>query len=468
MKKIKIFIIFFVLVIITAITIFFLNNKNEKDLIFDEKIISGTISFEESITNQTIDNTYFYSDSYFKDSGELENEHLRTFAFLLTMAFNPTYKESSVNYNIDKLLSELNFKDKKYYDLNEFNKNTIGTTISHKKLNEKYELVTVVLRGADYKDEWISNFDIGASGNVKGFDDASQIVLSRLYDYLKENNINKYKLLVTGYSRSAAIASLVGIHINNNLNKYNINKNDIFVYAYEPPKYSANSKIYENIHNIVNKNDIITYFYPQSLGIYHSGVIEDITTEKTTLNEKYLSIMSNEKIKNIATIDKQDFISEFINFLPKNRDEFYKVSDNISNLYILFNSKSKSEKEKIFDFLKNIQLDTNLNTLYNINTFINSSKKEEIKKIFDKFTSSYDNSYNKISNVLSKNEYQALKEDILNIYLFLQPSIKSDYNNNYMFYHILTFTSNLEEIFKEHYFSVNLKEIIKKDSYYTN
>ena len=36
--------------------------------------------------------------SYFKDSSNLENPHLRTFAYALALSFNPTHKKETVNY----------------------------------------------------------------------------------------------------------------------------------------------------------------------------------------------------------------------------------------------------------------------------------------------------------------------------------------------------------------------------------
>ena len=248
------------IITLTVLTILLLGNKNN-NYSYDESIISNSFEYEQSITNESIEDIYYYSDSYFNKSSKLENEHLRTFALSLALSFNPTNRKDRNNYNIDKIFEELSFENIEYYDLNEFNKNTIGTAISHKKLNNKFELVTVVLRGAGYKEEWESNLDVGENGNIKGFDDASKIVLSRLEDYLNKYNINDYKLLITGYSRAGAISGLMGVYIDNNLEEYNIKEDNLFVYSFESPRYSSDNIIYENIHNVINKSDIVTYVY---------------------------------------------------------------------------------------------------------------------------------------------------------------------------------------------------------------
>ena len=466
-KKNLILIIIIILIISIPSCIFFIiNSRNDNNLFYDDTITKNLFEYEQSITNELISDTYFYSDSYFKESSTLENAHLRTFAYSLTVSFNPTYRKETVNYNIEKIFNELKFNDTMYYDLDNFNKNTIGTAIAHKKLNDKYELVSVVLRGAGYKDEWLSNLDLGKSGDAKGFDDASKLVLYRLKDYIDKNNIENYKLLVTGYSRSAAVASLVGIHINNNLDEYNIEADNLFVYSFESPKYSDSDKKYENIHNVINKNDLITYLYPESWGFKHSGVDEDITSKNEKIKGKDLNLFSSEKIEDLEEVDKQRFIKSFINQFKNSRENYYKVQDSIINLYILINSKSNSDLVKIIEFFKNIKFESTMDMLLIISNLINQNDENKIRNAYDKIMSSYDKNYSNVSSILSRNEYNELKEDIYKVFIFLHQFIKDEYNSDEKFYHILTFTYNINEIFKEHYFSINFEQIKNKDSYY--
>lgn len=465
-KKIILIISFISIITILVSTFFIINSKTEESLFYDDKIISNSFEYEQPISNESISDNYFYSDSYFKDSSNLENPHLRTFAYALTLSFNPTYKKEKVNYNIDKIFNELNFGDTMYYDLDSFNKDTIGVAIAHKELNDKYELVSVVIRGSGYKDEWISNLDLGKSGNAKGFDDASKIVLSRLKEYISKNNIENYKLLVSGYSRAAAVASLVGVYVNNNLEEYNMDKNNLFVYSFESPKYSESEKKYDNIHNVINKNDIVTYVYPSFWGLNHSGVDEDITSEKSTIMGKYLNLFSNEKIEDLEEVDKQQFIKSFINQFKSSREKYYEAQESIIDLYVFTKSKTNSELTKIIDFFKSIKFDSNIEMLLTVSNLINQNDEMKIKNTYDKLMSSYDKNYSNISSVLKREEYDKLKEDIYNVYLFLQPFIKDEYNASDKFYHILTFAFNIEDIFKEHYFSVNFEQIKNKDNYY--
>ena len=467
MKK-KGLLISIILLLIVSVSLFFLLNNKNDNYKYDEKVISNKFEYEQAVTNESIEDTYYYSDSYFKNSSILENEHLRSFAFVLASAFNPTYRKEVVTSNLDKIFNELDFNDIEYYDIEGFGKDTIGTSISHKKLNEKYDLVVIVLRGASYKDEWESNFDLGKDGDAKGFNDASLIVLERLNKYLNDYKIKDYKLLMTGYSRAGAVSGLTGVHINKELDRFNIGKENLYVYSFESPRYSIDNTIYDNIHNVINKNDIITYFYPETWGFYHSGKNEEITTDKSELDEYYLDILSNEKIKKFDTTDKERFLQMFINILPKERSKYNEIYDSILNIYSLINSKSPSEKETIINFLKDNKINFDLSNSITLLSLINSTDKKTLRNNFDIIMSSYDSEYSKIKNVISEQEYNLLKDSIFNIFLYLQPTIQSEYKSNHMFSIILTFSNNLEELFKEHYFSTNFEQIKKKDSYYKN
>ena len=466
MKKKIIGLIVFSILLVLSISLIILLTNNKTVYTYDETITSNIFEYEQPITSESIESKYFYSDSYFKESSESENEHLRTFALSLSLAFNPTNRKDEVTYNLDKMLGELNFNDVEYYDLDKFDIDTMGTSISHKKLNEKYDLVLIVLRGAGYGDEWLSNLDLGESGNAKGFDDSSFLVLSRLKDYLKDKKIDDYKLLVAGYSRAGAVSGLVGVHINNSLKEYGIDNDDLYVYTFESPRYAESKKIYNNIHNVINKNDIVTYVYPESWGLYYSGVDEDITTEKKELQEKYLDLFASEKIKDLETVDIQRFIKMFINLLPKDRNSYYEISDSISNIYKLFSNKSLNEKNKIINFLKNIKIEFNLSSSMTLLTLINSDDKSAVRKAYNEIISIYDKEYSTISNIITDKEYKDLKDDIFDIFMFLQPSIRSDYKGKNMFSTILTFAYNTDSIFEEHYFDINFDQVQKKDSYY--
>ena len=432
---------------------------------YDNTIINKSFVFMDSFTNELVESEYYYSDSYFSKESSKENEHLRTFSMSLALSFTPVYTEDNINKYIQDIFEGIGLKDYKYYDDEIITKDTIGTALAHKKLNNKYELVVLVLRGADYEDEWLSNFDIGSVGNSKGFDYASKKVLDRLNTYLKDNNIDKYKLLITGYSRGGAIANMVGVTLNE---ETSLSEEDLYVYTFEAARGTNNDKVYSNIHNTVNKNDIITYMYPSQIGLYNNGNIFDIT-EKRNINSKCLSIDGDNFVKDNGEVTKEEFINSFVGLLPSNREEYVKALKSLSNFYTLVNNKSEDELLEIVNYIENNMTDDI--SLVDIISILSLGSDKKVKDVYSKVISKYDKNYSTIKDDITKEEYESLKEDIYVIFKFFLPMIRKDlsyktHGSPCSMYNTLTFIYNVEEIVKEHSFTNNYELVKLKDSYY--
>ncbi|MCR5724535.1 MAG: lipase family protein [Treponema sp.] len=132
----------------------------------------------------------------------------------------------------------------------------------------KRTLVCVVIRGTPLNaNEWISNLDIGATSSENsvvtmhsGFTRATQQVLTAFYTYLLENHIDMSRacFLVTGHSRGAAVANLLGsLLIQNRL----FTPENLYVYTFATPNVTtdkdASSEKYGFIWNIINEEDIV-------------------------------------------------------------------------------------------------------------------------------------------------------------------------------------------------------------------
>ena len=105
MKKKYIVILSLLTIIITSIIIILGLNKKSSSISFNSDVVSGTFEYEQSITNESIESTYYYSDAYFEDSSEKENAHLRTFAMSITLALNPTYRKDNIHYEEKRHIS---------------------------------------------------------------------------------------------------------------------------------------------------------------------------------------------------------------------------------------------------------------------------------------------------------------------------------------------------------------------------
>jgi len=463
MKKFWSLIIFFIVLIGVIISIYSCTYVK-----YDSTIINNKFLYEESITNEIVESEYYYSDLYFSNESSKENEHLRTFSFALALSFTPTYAEDNINKYIQDIFDGIGLKDSKYYDDEIITKDTIGTALAHKKLNKDYELVVLVLRGSNYEDEWLSNFDIGSDGNAKGFNDSAKLVLDRLNSYLEDNNIDKYKLLITGYSRGGAIANIVGVTLNDETS-YHINQDDLYVYTFDAARGSNNNKVYNNIHNIINKNDIVTYLYPEQINIYNNGNIIDITDNSRTLKVKCLNLFGDDS-KDYGIVNKKEFISNFVNSLPSNREEYVTTLKALSNFYTLLNNKSEEEVNELFNYFKN-NVEDDI-SIVDIISMLSLGSNKKLKNVYSKLISKYDSNYDSIKDIITKEEYDTLKEDINIIFKFFLPMIKKDLSyklngDTCSMYNTLTFISNIDEIVKEHIFSNNFELVKSMDSYYT-
>lgn len=96
--------------------------------------------------------------------------------------------------------------------------------------------------------------------NHKGFDVAANRVLIKYNDYLKRHNINNIvnkSILITGHSRGAAIANILGAYFDRKSNYLS------YTYTFAAPNTTTVAediaKSYKSIYNIVNKDDVYVF-----------------------------------------------------------------------------------------------------------------------------------------------------------------------------------------------------------------
>lgn len=177
--------------------------------------------------------------------------------------------------------------------------------VGHKRYvynGEEHEIIIASIRGTNgTNEEWSSNFDVGAdtseyyaaTGNYhphwvnkqhhKGFDVAANRVLERLNGYIDTyvNKNAKKTILLTGHSRGAAIANLLGKHFEDDPAYRS------FTYTYAAPNSTtmANTSSYRTIFNVVNTDDLITYLPLENWGFSRYGTTKAVCVEDYYENE---------------------------------------------------------------------------------------------------------------------------------------------------------------------------------------
>lgn len=229
-----------------------------------------------------------YDDLYIKlNKGAVGgDDNPTTFGKLLGLEDTNCYKLKSSSYTVDK------------DDITEF-------FVGHKNIRyngKDHEVIIVSVRGTNGTNaEWSSNFDVGADtteyydatgydhpdwltkDNHKGFDVSANRVLDLLLDYIDTyvDSSAQKSILVTGHSRGAAIANIIGAYFENDVNYRS------YTYTFATPNSTtaSNAGSYRTIFNIKNTDDIIPYLPIFEWGFTNYGVTKEISVEDNYENK---------------------------------------------------------------------------------------------------------------------------------------------------------------------------------------
>lgn len=159
--------------------------------------------------------------------------------------------------------------DKDPTDISDTSAFTIGTGTAVVGGEEK-ELICVYIRGTSGM-EWISNFNFApmtfgiGTPYAENFYAAAEDVYSYLKPVIDEHP--EAVVFVTGYSRGAAVANLLGVILDDAYGE-----DGIYVYTAATPATVLYGKdAYGNIFNIVNKDDIVPSLPPEAWGFHRAG-----------------------------------------------------------------------------------------------------------------------------------------------------------------------------------------------------
>lgn len=230
------------------------------------------------------------NEEYFNQSPSNFNKELALSSLTLaSTAYSYTYAVDNLETMGFEHIAKFNFADN-------YDENAVGIIIASKKFSTT-TLITVLLRGT-YKKEWYSNFDIGKDiANTKvhaGFSKACDYALKKLEMYMVNYGTDRdhCKFLVTGHSRGAAVANLMGKNL---IDSYG--PNNVYAYTFATPNTTidenATDNHYAGIFNFINPEDFISYIPLESWGFKKYGTT--IVFPQNNSSEKY-----NDKLKRVS------------------------------------------------------------------------------------------------------------------------------------------------------------------------
>jgi len=246
------------------------------------------------------------------------------------------------------LLEKLGLEDISNIKLNGYTEDPDDITeilIGHLKLRYKGKdrnMIVLVVRGTNgTNSEWTSNFDVGADttqytnltgshsewthkANHKGFDVTANRVISAVEKYLNTYSLNEGSILITGHSRGAAVANLVG--------KYFEDKKTLkpFTYAFATPNTTTSSNVsaYKTIFNVVNEDDMVPYMPLQKWGFRKYGETKIISVNKSyevgLLEKKREGSFEWLTFKDYNNNDMKDKTLALLGDIADSREELYR------------------------------------------------------------------------------------------------------------------------------------------------
>ena len=277
----------------------------------------------------------YYSDDYFSPSAYDYNQSLATMSLSFAMsafASEEQNRYANKSVNARNLLKEIGVADSAI-GVNEWftlrpETDSIGAVAGSKPISvngEDFTLIAVAIRGGGYGREWASNFTLGASGQHTGFDDAKNKVLTYLKTYLAEQKISgPVKFWVTGFSRAAATANLIGGELDKGYDfgaAISYRPEDVYAYCFEPPagalvSETRNQEIYYNIFNIVNQSDPVPFVAPSPLGFGRYGIDRFLPSAQSSsryLDERAAMLRIYNAMEGVASYSVDDFRMKKLN-----------------------------------------------------------------------------------------------------------------------------------------------------------
>ncbi len=276
------------------------------------------IKYEFRSYDHTIDDnitlTTYYEDSYFAKKSTEKNPELMSFALCLQLssglaADDPKDKPVSVL----KLLKDIGcskvYANDAYYE--ESTLLSVDVAVGAKKYDKDTTIIFLVPNGTHYSTQFASNLLVGENGPHAGFSKAAETALFALKDFIRDEGITgDVKLLITGYSRTAAACNILTAYISDSIangtvkqdiGNINLTIDSVYGFCFETPfcgQYDPSKGVsptdsrYDNIWYTVNPADLVTYVPPESYGFIRYGNMVTLPSEDMEKKETMVKIVT--------------------------------------------------------------------------------------------------------------------------------------------------------------------------------
>ena len=216
----------------------------------------STYSRDEKI----IKDSYYYSDDWFSERPEKDNDELA----LASMQLTASAVTDDENGTGAAFLKSMGFEEVGFSDFSSTDPDDFNYTWGRKVLGDGTTLVAIAVQSSSadmsVKNKgWKQNFTVNGE-NAEGEHYAYARAVGRMADGIAELGTgDKVKYWITGQSRGGAVANVLAAHLPEKLGDKNAG---IFAYTFEAPATvdaeTAGSGDYKYIHNYLCSDDFVT------------------------------------------------------------------------------------------------------------------------------------------------------------------------------------------------------------------
>ena len=450
--------------------------------------------------------TINYSDSYFNVPSPGDHPELRAVSYALALAgfenkADSYPRNSSIqNPKLQLFLDQLGFSNYQKWDTeSDEDGHSMGTTIAQKTLPNGQALVVVAPRNYNYMTEWLSNFNVGTSGDHAGFSESAGYIKDRLDEYIHTNHLSDYKIWMVGYSRGGAVVDIAAKIINENLSDYDMKADDFYVYTFGAPRASLIEPEYTNIHDVKDGNDLLLgYVFPELWGFYNTGTYEEIHPADLTIPTSVINIhdladpataaniLSNNKglVEQVGTMNGRDFMDAWIQFVTNSgltREYFdTEIKGPLSAIMKLYQMRKLDKQSDFTGFISDTDkglagmvagnafydlLANYAGDLANFPAYLDLVKVlkgtaadedvDELITILTGYMGQYDDYETKLGQApsINKTEFETLKENLPKLIKALSPILIADavytrntFGEDYSLYYTYTLVNNAKSL----------------------
>ena len=230
--------------------------------------------------DKIIHDTYYYSDDWFKDKAEKDNEELA----LASMQLTASAVSGDENGTGAAFLKSMGFDEVGFSDFTSADPDDFNYTWGKKTLDDGTVLVAVAVQSSSQdmavkNKGWKQNFTVNGDSSI-GEHYAYAKAVDKMIDGIADlGKGDKVKYWLTGHSRGGAIANVLAAHLPDKLGDRNAG---IYAYTFEAPatvdEETAAAGGFKYIHNYLCSDDFVTMI--PGWGMTRYGDPHELTDKK--------------------------------------------------------------------------------------------------------------------------------------------------------------------------------------------